>query len=380
MQEFDRNNLCACRRVLVKIGSRVLKRGDGLNYRVIERLCDELCLLKDSGREFALVSSGAIAAGSAIVRCPPRPGALSRKQALAAIGQGRLIHTYTEAFQRYGHIAAQVLITREDLDDRLRYLNIRNTFLTLLEMEVIPIVNENDTVSVDEIQFSDNDMLSAMIIPLVEAQAMIILTDTEGVYVDDPRKNPEAERIACIRDLKLKDVREVSENAGELGRGGMRSKLKAAYHAARLGVPTVIASAYTPGVLNAILGGADVGTLVTPKKTGRLSQKDHWISLVSRPKGSVKVDDGAASMILTKGKSLLPCGVLAVEGAFKAGDPVQIVDERGEVLAVGLSNFTRDEVYMIRGANSRTIATLLGKECDEEVVHRNNMIVKKELP
>ncbi len=378
MDKFSRAQLSSCRRVLIKIGSQALSTGLGLNNRMIERLCDELSLLRDQGREFALVSSGAIAQGKCIMKIADPAIALSKKQALAAIGQGSLIRAYTDAFRRYGYTAAQILITRDDLDDRHRYLNIRNTFTALFELGAIPIVNENDTVSVDEIQFTDNDMLSAMIIPLVEPHALIILTDTEGVYLDDPRANPEAQFLSEIRDFKAKEIR-TSGGAGALGRGGMESKIKAASHASMLGIPTVIASAYTPNVISRVLRGEVVGTLVHPRKrSSRLKQKDHWISFVTRPKGRVVVDRGAAKAILDNGRSLLPVGVVGVEGMFRAGDPIEIADRPGEVIAVGLSNFSNEEILKVKGANSSQVCSILEKECDEEVVHRNNMILRKE--
>ncbi|HOO37858.1 MAG TPA: glutamate 5-kinase [Deltaproteobacteria bacterium] len=378
MKGSSRSSLKSCKRILVKIGSRVLNTGNGLNNRVIDRLCDDLSLLRDKGKEFALVSSGAIAEGNAVMKVPRSSMTLSKKQALAAIGQGSLIRTYTDAFKRYGYKAGQILITREDLDDRRRYLNIRNTFTALFEFGAIPIINENDTVSVDEIQFTDNDMLSAMIIPLVEAQALIILTDTPGVYLDDPRKNPDTEMISELKDIKPKDISDFGGDAGDMGRGGMRSKLQAAYHASLLGVPTVITSAYIPQVISEVLKGAEIGTFVHPRKKGRLTQKDHWISFVTRPKGRVIVDNGAASMLINKGKSLLPCGVVRVEGNFQAGDPVEIKEHKGEVIAVGLSNFTSDEIGKVKGANTKDVCAILSHECDEEVVHRNNMILRKE--
>ena len=379
MKGISRSSLKSCKRILVKIGSRVLNTGEGLNNRVIDRLCDDLSLLRDKGKEFALVSSGAIAEGNAVMKVPGSSMTLSRKQALAAIGQGSLIRTYTDAFKRYGYATGQILITREDLDDRRRYLNIRNTFTALFDFGVIPIINENDTVSVDELQFTDNDMLSAMIVPLVEAQAMIILTDTPGVYLDDPRKNPQAEMISEIKDIKPKDISELGGDAGSMGRGGMKSKLQAAYHASLLGVPTVITSAYTPQVISAVLKGQEIGTFVHARQKGRLTQKDHWISFVTRPKGKVIVDNGAAQMLINNGKSLLPCGVVKVEGSFQAGDPVEIKEHTGEVIAVGLSNFTSDELGRVKGAKTKDVCTILAHECDEEVVHRNNMILRKEL-
>jgi len=378
MDKNPRSSLKKCRRILIKIGSKVLSTGLGLNNRVIDRLCDDLSLLRDRGKEFALVSSGAIAEGTAIMKVGRKGVTLSKKQALAAIGQGSLIRAYTDAFRRYGYTAAQILITREDLDDRRRYLNIRNTFTALFEYGAIPIINENDTVSVEEIQFTDNDMLSAMIIPLVEPQALIVLTDTDGVCCEDPRVNPEAQIIREIKDIKFEDIKAQSSEAGSMGRGGMQSKLKAAYHASLLGIPTVITSAYIPQVIGSVLEGKAIGTFVHPHRKGKLTQKDHWISYVTRPKGRVVVDDGAAAMILTKGKSLLPCGVVNVEGSFHAGDPVEIVEPGGRAIAVGLSNFTAGEVLKIKGANTSQVCRILDHECDEEVVHRNNMILKKE--
>ncbi|MEA2101598.1 MAG: glutamate 5-kinase [Thermodesulfobacteriota bacterium] len=376
---MTRQDLGEKRRILVKVGSRVLRTNTGLNYRVIEHLCDEISALYDTGRQFALVSSGAIAAGGVTVETGSRSESLSRKQALAAIGQGRLIQGYNSALGRYGYHAAQILITRDDLDKRHRYLNIRNTLSELFDLGAIPVINENDTVSVDEIQFSDNDILSSMIIPLVEAQVLIILTETNGLYDSDPSIMPRAERISQIKEIKPGYIQSISADAGAFGRGGMQSKLRAAYHASRLGIPTVIASAYDKGVIRSILDGADVGTFVYPRTTGKLTQKDHWISFVTRPKGALVVDEGASKMIRQGGKSLLACGILGIEGRFKAGDSVEIMDPDNRVIAVGLSNFSVDEVGKIMGVNSTEISGILGKDTYEEVVHRNNMILKKEM-
>jgi len=378
MKEDSRKALKKSKRILIKIGSRVLNTGHGLNNRVVERLCDDLAQLKDQGRELAIVSSGAIAEGRAIMKVGDMKSPLSKDQALAAIGQGSLIRAYTDAFRRYGHTTAQILITRDDIDSRRRYLNIRNTLTALFDLGAIPIINENDTVSVDEIRFTDNDMLSSMITPLVEAQVLIILTDIEGVYSEDPRVNSDAELMSEIRELKLKDLKAYSDDANQMGRGGIRSKLQAAYHASMLGIPTVIASAYTPQAVSSILAGEAIGTYVSPRSKGRLTQKSHWLSYVSRPKGKVVVDKGAAEMLINKGKSLLPCGVVDVEGNFKAGDPVEITGQNGKLIAIGLTNFTSGEILKVRGAKGKEISSILAYECDEEVVHRNNMILKKE--
>jgi len=357
----------------------VLNTGRGLNNRVIERLCDDLSLMMDRGREFALVTSGAIAEGRAIMSIGEKKTALSKKQALAAIGQGSLMRAYTDAFRRYGYTAAQILITREDLDNRRRYLNIRNTLSSLFEMGAVPVINENDTVATEEIQFTDNDMLSAMILPLVEAHMLIILTDIEGIYSKDPKAHDDATIIREIPELRPKDLKAYGDGGNPLGRGGIKSKLQAAYRASMLGVPTVIASAYTPQVIGSILEGMEVGTFVHPKKKAVLSQKEHWLGFVSRPKGRVTVDEGAAAMVLTKGKSLLPVGVVAVEGSFLAGDPVEIVQQGGDAIAIGLSNFAADEIIKIMGASTRDLAMILDYDCDDEVVHRNNMILRKEI-
>ncbi|MCU0577174.1 MAG: glutamate 5-kinase [Desulfobacterota bacterium] len=379
MKSGTRAGLKKCKRILVKIGSQVLNTGHGLNNRVIERLCDDMALMRDRGREFALVSSGAIAEGRAIMRIGDVKTALSKKQALAAIGQGSLMRAYTDAFRRYGYTAAQILITREDLDERRRYLNIRNTFSSLFEMGAVPVINENDTVAVEEIQFTDNDMLAAMILPLVEAQLLIILTDIEGLYSKDPKAHDDAAIIREIPELRPRDLKAFGDGGNPLGRGGIGSKLQASYRASMLGVPTIIASAYIPQVISSILEGKEVGTFVHPRKKAALSQKDHWLGFVSRPKGKIFVDEGAAAMVLHKGKSLLPVGVVDVEGSFLAGDPVEIVQKGGLAIAVGLCNFTTEEIIKIMGAGTKDLALILDYDCDEEVVHRNNMILRKEI-
>lgn len=378
MKSGTRSGLKKCKRVLIKIGSQVLNTGRGLNNRVIERLCDDISLMMDKGREFALVSSGAIAEGRAIMRIGDAKTALSKKQALAAIGQGSLMRAYTDAFRRYGYTAAQILMTREDLDNRRRYLNIRNTFSSLFELGAVPIVNENDTVAVEEIQFTDNDMLSAMILPLVEAHVLIVLTDIEGVYSKDPKAFDDADIIHEIPDLRPKDLKAYGEGGNPLGRGGIKSKLQAAYRASVLGVPTVIASAYIPQVISSILDGKEIGTFVHPKKKALLTSKDHWLGFVSRPKGRIFIDEGAAAMVMNRGKSLLPVGVVDVEGSFHAGDPVEIAHKGGDTIAVGLSNFATEEIIKIMGASTKDLAMILDYDCDEEVVHRNNMILRKE--
>jgi glutamate 5-kinase len=258
-------------------------------------------------------------------------------------------------------------------------LNIRNTFTAIFEFGIVPIINENDTVSTEEIQFTDNDMLSAMIVPIIEAHALIILTDTDGVLSVDPRLDSHATRISEIKNLTLKQINDASKDTGKMGKGGMASKLRAAYHVSLLGLSTVIASAYHPQVVSSILDAGNIGTIVLPRQKKKLSQRGHWISFVTRPKGNIEIDAGAKKMIISAGKSLLPSGIVRAEGDFKAGDSVEILDTERDIIAIGLSNFNLREVIQIKGAKTKDVHHILGKETNEEVVHRNNMILKKEM-
>jgi glutamate 5-kinase len=380
MKSGTRAGLRKCKRILIKIGSQVLSTGKGLNNRVIERVCDDLSLMMDKGREFALVSSGAIAEGTAIMKLPDKKTALSKNRPWRPSGRAascapiRMPSGDTAIPRPRSSSPGKTWTTAAGI------LNIRNTFSSLFELGAIPIINENDTVAVDEIQFTDNDMLAAMIVPLVEPHLLIILTDIEGLYSEDPKAHADATIIHEVEDLKPKDLKAFSDVANPMGRGGIKSKLAAGYRASLLGVPTIIASAYIPQVISQILEGKEVGTFVHPKKKAMLTQKDHWLGFVSRPKGKVLVDDGAAAMVLNKGKSLLPVGVVDVEGSFHAGDPVEIVRKKGaEAIAIGLSNFSTEEIMKIKGAATRELASILDYECDEEVVHRNNLILRKEI-
>lgn len=360
------------RRLVVKIGSGVLARdGVGLQPRVISRLVAEVCALKERGLEVVLVTSGAIAAGSARLGFERRPADLAGKQAAAAVGQTHLIWMYERAFGRHGRRVAQILLTREDLADRRRFLNARHTLFEILRLGAVPIINENDSVAVEEIQFGDNDHLSALVTNLAEADLLVILTDIDALYERDPRRYPDARRLDVI------DAEEAAAEAGGpsgFGVGGMRSKLQAARQAAAHGVPTVIAGGRLGGVLAAVVAGEPVGTLVRPRTCAMPSRK-HWIAYTLRPAGIVLVDAGAERAIVRGGKSLLASGVQALRGSFGVGDCVTIAREDGGEFARGMVSYSAAELERIKGLRSADIEKTLGYRNGDEVVHRDDLVV-----
>jgi len=366
------------RRIVVKVGSGVLTRHDGLDTRLIGRLVKEISTWKSQGREAVLVSSGAIASGFKKVGLGKRPRTIREQQACAAIGQAGLIMAYEKAFARHGHVAAQVLLTSDDLIDRRRYLNARNTLSTLLEWKIVPIINENDTVVVDEIKFGDNDTLAGMITDLVEADLFINLTDMDGLFDRDPRQDKEAEFIPLVKSVGPKIEAMAGAIPGALGAGGMYTKVIAARRATRRGVPSVIANGKKMGVLGRILAGEEEGTFFLPKAKP-LSGRKHWIAFTAKPRGRLVVDDGAGQAILERGKSLLPSGLLQVEGHFGLGDPVRVTDRRGKLIAVGLTNYSSMELGRIIGCQTGDIENILGYKHSDEVIHRDNMVVGENL-
>ena len=360
------------RRIVVKVGSGVLTRGGvGLQPRVISRLAAELCALKSEGREVVLVSSGAIAAGSRRLGFDRRPADIAGKQAAAAVGQTYLVWMYERAFARHGQRVAQILLTREDLAERRRYLNARHTLFELLRLGALPIINENDSVAVEEIQFGDNDHLSALVTNLAEADLLVILTDIDGLYDRDPRLHPEARRLEVVEADSA--VTEVGGPSG-FGVGGMRSKVEAARQAAAYGVPTVIASGRRRGALAAIVAGEPVGTLVRPGPRALTSRK-HWIAYTLRPAGSIVVDAGAERAIVRGKKSLLASGVKELRGRFGVGDCVGIVGEGGRELARGMTSYSSSDLEKIKGLKSADIEKTLGYRYGDEVVHRDDLVV-----
>ncbi len=362
------------RRLVVKVGSGVLTRGGvGLEPRVISRLAREMCALAEAGREVVVVSSGAIAAGSARLGLERRPADLAAKQAAAAVGQTHLIHAWERAFARRGRRAAQILLTRDDLADRRRFLNARHTLFELLRLGAVPIINENDSVAVEEIQFGDNDHLSALVTNLAEADLLAILTDIDGLYDRDPRRHPNARRLEVVEAEGV-----VADTGGPsgFGVGGMRSKLQAARQAAAYGVPTVIASGRRAGALGAVVAGEAVGTLVRPGPRAMPSRK-HWIAYTLRPRGTILVDAGAERALARGGKSLLASGVRSLRGAFEVGDCVSIAAEDGREFARGMASYSAAELDKIKGLKSADIERALGYRNGDEVVHRDDLVVLK---
>lgn len=374
-KEIRKSVLEKVRRIVVKVGSSILASVErGLHYEVFSQLTKEISDLKRQGYEIVLVSSGAIAAGMEKLGYKTRPQSITQKQATAAVGQGRLIHIYENYFSRYQQMVAQILLTHDDLSHRRRFLNARNTLLTLLDLGIIPIINENDTVVVDEIKFGDNDNLSALVTNLIEADLLIILTDIEGLCDRDPRRYPDAKCIPFIEDIDA-DLGAVSGGTkNEMSVGGMASKIQAARKASRFGIPTVIACGRKRDVLRQILRGKEIGTFILPQpKT--LSSRKHWIAFNLKPKGDLIVDEGAKRAIVQKGKSLLPSGVLEVKGTFDRGDPVSCIGPRGKEFARGLVNYSVQELERIKGHKTGEIEKILGYKYSDEVIHRDDLVV-----
>jgi glutamate 5-kinase len=363
------------RRVVVKIGSSLISsKRHGLDEKRLAAYASEAARLRKSGREIVLVSSGAIVSGLEKLGVRDRPKGLREKQAAAAVGQCRLMWAYEKSFDARGLKVGQVLLTQEDLRDRKRFLNSRNTLSTLLELGVIPIINENDTVAVEEIQFGDNDHLAASVAHLVDADLLIILSDVEGLYTENPRRNPEARLISTIAEITPEIEARAETTAGEEGVGGMASKILAAKKVAALGVPTVIASGREPRVLSRILQGDSIGTIVLPRDQ-RLNSRKHWIAHTLPSKGRLVLDDGAVEAIVRRGKSLLPAGIRGVEGRFEAGDAVTCADRTGREVAKGLINYASPEMTRIQGAHTADLQKILGRKDYDEAIHRDNLVI-----
>lgn len=373
-QEEKRHQLSRVRRVVVKVGSAVLASKDGVDHSRIEHLAAQLSTLHERGLELVLVSSGAVAAGRGVLRKSREIAGLPDKQAAAAIGQSRLMHLYDLAFAARDKVSAQVLLTREDLRSRQRFLNARNTFATLLSWRAIPIVNENDTVAVQDLKFGDNDCLAGLLLNLTEADLFVNLTSAPGVLSADPDKNPEAGILSHIDDVQTLDLAALCGGKSNLGTGGMYSKLLAARRAAQLGVPTIIVPGREPGILLRAMDGEDVGTWVRPSEKA-ISRRKFWLAYNADPSGSLVVDAGAAKALLSGGKSLLPAGVTKIEGNFGQGALVRITDAAGKILAVGLCNYSAAELKRVMGKSLAEI-TLAGQgNTHTEAVHRDNLLL-----
>ncbi|MGA3206753.1 MAG: glutamate 5-kinase [Syntrophales bacterium] len=369
--------LANVKRVLIKIGSAVLTGEDGLDLQIIEQLVDEMSQLRKAGRQIVIVTSGAIASGKHRMGITGKLKSMPQKQAAAAVGQSRLMRVYSNSFGKYGIFVAQILLTMSDLTDRKRYLNVRNTLSTLIDWEVVPIINENDSVAVDEIKFGDNDHLAAMITNIMDAQLLINLTSTEGLYDRNPTGSTKAKLISLVKDFTEEIEAAATDDTTPIGLGGMKSKVIAARAVTSSGLTCIIAPGKRKGVLHDIFAGKEIGTLFLP--TGdRLRSRKHWIAFTLKSRGKLFLDDGARDALIEEGKSLLPSGVANIEGDFSIGDPVTCVDMKGEPLAKGLVNYSSSEVKKIMGLKTTKIEQVLGYKDYDEIIHRDNLVVMRE--
>jgi glutamate 5-kinase len=371
----------AAHTVIVKVGTRVLTSAAGtLNQERVAALAEELHQVMSTGRKVALVTSGAVGAGMGQLKLAKRPGNLAQLQAVAAVGQSHLIESYDRGLRAHGRHAAQLLLTAEDLDDRTRYLNVRNTILALFEFGAVPIINENDTVSVDELMttFGDNDRLAAMLTNLVRAPLLVLLSDVDGLYDGDPN-DAGSKLISTVIKLDQSIAALVRDKKTGLSKGGMASKLEAARIATTAGENVIIASGREPGNLARIIAGEDVGTLFIAQGQTVRSWK-RWIGFTAQPRGHLVLDEGARRAIEYQGRSLLAIGVVNAVGSFKKGDVVGLQDAFGEEFARGLTNYSLDDVLKIKGLKTEQIAAALGHCPYDEVIHRDNMALTREVP
>jgi len=366
------------RRLVVKLGTNLVTTGDGrLDLENMARLVGQVSRLHQRGLEIILVSSGAIAAGRDRMGLDRERKDIPFRQVMAAVGQGRLMHIYEEVFAEHGIVVAQALLTKADMSDRAGYLNARNTLLGLLELRVIPIVNENDVVAIDEIKeakFGDNDNLSAMVANLVDADLLVLLSDVAGLYTADPHLDAQAELIARVEKIDSRIERLAEGTGSRRGTGGMTTKVQAAKLATGSGVAVVIADGRLPEVVLRLAQGEPLGTFFPPKTTN-LESRQRWMISGLASRGKVVVDDGAAAALKEGKRSLLPAGAREVQGKFSRGDVIDIVDTQGSRIACGISNYSSADIQAIKGAHSDEIMSLLGYEYGAEVVHRNNLAI-----
>ena len=365
--------LSKARRLVMKIGSSILAApAAGLRFDHIQRLSNEIAQLKRDNRDIVLVSSGAIVAGIEKLGLTAYPHTLPLKQAAASAGQIHLLRAYENSFQAAGQTIAQVLLTHQDLADRKRFLNARHTLTTLLDLGVIPIINENDAVAVEEIRFGDNDTLAAQVAHLVDADLLMILSDVDGLFTQDPRHHPDATLMSEIADITPEIEQSAGISRSQESRGGMVTKIQAAKLVGRFGLPTLLLNGETPDLLPRVFTGAEGGTLFLPQGRKRHSRK-HWIAGTLRPKGQLILDSGAVDALAHRGKSLLPSGILEVKGTFAPGDPVSCMDTDGKEIAKGLVNVSSEVVAAIKGRRTQDIGREMGVQDYEEVIHRDNL-------
>ena len=372
---MDRQTISNAKRLVIKVGSALLTNdGAGIDRQAIDAWVEQIAKLLSAGKEVVLVSSGAVAEGLVRLGIETRPESIHMLQSAAAVGQMGLIQTYETSFRRFDRQTAQILLDHDDMANRERYLNARSVIQTLMELKVVPIVNENDTVVTDEIRFGDNDRLAALVANLIDADALVILTDKDGMFDANPDENKDAQLItqALASDSSL-DALAGSSN-GALGRGGMQTKLEAARLASRSGCNTVIAGGRNRDILTRICEGENLGTLLQAGQTPIAARKQ-WLAGQLQVKGRLMLDDGAAKVLRQQGRSLLAVGVTQVSGEFTRGELVSCEDSSGQEVARGLVNYNADETRLIQGKSTEEIATILGYCDDDELIHRDNMVV-----
>jgi len=369
-----REGLHPPRTIVVKVGSRILS-SPGLDdaRRRVGRLVRDIMALRRAGIRVVMVSSGAIVHGMASLGIRGRPAAIPLQQGCAAIGQVGLLELYRRCFRRYDVLIGQVLLTWDDLRDKTRYLNLRNTLFALLDRGAVPIINENDSVGIEEIRFGDNDTLGAQIALLVSADVYVLLTDVDGLYEGDPRRRTNARHIPLVRSFTPELHALAGKAADAVGVGGMATKLKAAEIVVSAGLSAVVANGYERGLVDALRGESS-GTLFVPASR-KMNARRRWIAFSGKPRGTLVVDAGAREAVVKRNKSLLPAGIGAINGRFSVGDTVKLADNRGNVLGRGLTNYSSADIEKIRGLRSSEIAARLGRKSFDEVVHRDNMVV-----
>lgn len=376
MCKLEREMLKNAKRIVVKVGTSTITYSNGKrNFSQIDRLARELSDLQNQGKEMILVTSGAVAVGVDRLGLPQKPDTIPGKQAAAAVGQGVLMHTYEKFFADYGQVVAQVLLTKTESIDRHRYTNSRNTFMELLKQGVIPIVNENDVVALDELKIGDNDNMSALVAGIVDADLVIILSDIDGLYTANPQTNPDAELVPLVTEI----TPEIEASAGGVGSargtGGMATKIQAAKAATSSGINLVIASGTEKNAIPRIVNGENIGTLFVSREN-RLQFRKRWLAFGARIQGSVVVDAGCAEAIHKAGGcSILPAGVVAVEGCFEPGSTISVKDGDGHELARGLSHYSSEELEKIKGCKSCDIEDIIGHKNYDEIIHRDDLVI-----
>ena len=374
--EASREALKKAKRIVIKVGTSTITYANGKrNFSQIDRLAREISDLQNQGKEMILVTSGAVAVGVDRMGLPGKPKTIPGKQAAAAVGQGVLMHTYEKFFADYGQIVAQVLITKTEAIDRHRYTNTRNTFMELMRQRVIPIVNENDVVALDELKIGDNDNMSALVAGIVDADLVIILSDVDGLYTANPQTHPDAVIVPDVAEI----TPEIEASAGGVGSargtGGMATKIQAAKAATSSGIHLVIASGTEKNAITRVLQGEELGTLFVSREN-RLQFRKRWLAFGAKIAGSIVVDDGCTKAIRkARGCSILPAGVFAVQGEFLPGSTVSVIDKDAHELARGLVHYSSAELEQIKGCNSGEIANILGHKNFDEVIHRDDLVI-----